>query len=103
MSYLEFSTQTEAQSCLDAINMMARQYWVNEGFTVADGGVVGKKSGDDNYEAVLTTTWDTVREIEGKFYIASLSGTPFEAGMGQLTAFSFIEVKAPPITQGGEV
>ncbi len=94
--YLEFTTRVEAQSCLDAINLMAANYWSSQGFTVVGTSLVGKKQGVDNPSAARTTTWDEVRKIKVKFYIASLTGTAFEIGMEQLQEFNFVEVSALP-------
>tara|TARA_R110000851_G_scaffold65043_1_gene147854 strand:- start:206 stop:526 length:321 start_codon:yes stop_codon:yes gene_type:complete len=94
---LEFSTRIEAQTCLGAIDAMAADYWVEQGYTVTNGQLIGKKNGVDNPSAARTLTWDAVEESpDGTFYFSSLTGTPFEAGMDQLSAaFTFTEKEIP--------
>lgn len=94
---LEFTTQSSAEACLAAINSMAAGYWVDQGFTVTNGELIGKKNGVDNPSATPTITWDTVQESpDGTFYFTSLTGTPYEVGMEQLSAlFTFTEKEIP--------
>jgi len=40
MKIMEFTTQSLAQSCADAIDALAVQYWTDQGRTVQDGTLV---------------------------------------------------------------
>lgn len=76
MLILEFDTKEEAQEALSAINGLAAQWWMQQGYTVEDGALVGKnaKTGLDSPGAQRTTTWDEVKESpDGTFYFSSLS------------------------------
>jgi hypothetical protein len=94
---LEFTTKAAAQTCLGDINSMAESYWLDQGYTVTNGQLIGKKNGVDNPDAARTLTWDEVKESpNGTFYFTSLTGTPFEAGMESLeSAFDFTEKYFP--------
>lgn len=95
---LEFTTQAEAQACLDAINTMAIQYWTDQGYTVENGELISKNAatGEDEPHKQRTTTWAVIKESpDGTFYFKSLTGTPYAAGMEQLTGFSFTEKEFP--------
>ena len=65
MMMLVFNTKKEAIDCLAQIDMYGRALYAEAGYTVVDGGIVGKsaKSGQDAPSAALTTTWDIVQEL----------------------------------------
>lgn len=76
MLILEFQIQQEADQCLAAINGLAAQWWMGQGYTVEDGALIGKnaKTHQDQPDKAKTTTWDTVKESpDGTFYFSSLS------------------------------
>lgn len=75
MLVLEFTTQQAALDCLDAINAMLSDWWKSQGWTVINNQLIGQKNGVDAPESAKTITWDTVKEINGNFYIASLTGS----------------------------
>ena len=73
---LEFSTQEAAQACLDAINSLAAQWWVSQGYTVIDGQLIGKNAatGQDQPDRARTITWAEIQQSpENTYYFASLS------------------------------
>lgn len=73
---IEFPTQSEAQAALDAINAVAAAWWVQQGYTVQDGQLIGKnaKTGQDAPDAQHTTIWAEIAESpDGTFYFSSLS------------------------------
>jgi len=72
---------------------------VRQGYSVDGEGVIGYKNGVENRDGNRTSTWDVVQEVNNKFYLASLTGTPFEAGMQQLSAFRFKEIDNLPLAQ----
>lgn len=79
MLVLDFPTKTEAEQCLAAVNGLAAQWWMEQGYTVENGELIGKnaKTGLDSPGAARTVTWDTVKESpDGTFYFTSLSNDP---------------------------
>lgn len=62
------------QQVLDAINQLAVAYWQDQGFTVDQDGLVGKKEGVDNHDAQKTVTWAEIQYApDDTPYIHSLS------------------------------
>jgi hypothetical protein len=80
---------------------MAANYWVEQGYTVENGQLIGKnaKTGEDMPDAARTLTWDIVKESPtGTFYFTSLSMDPrFIKGMERLPAMllGFTEMVLP--------
>jgi len=69
---LEFSTQAKADTALQVINQIAENYWIEQGYTVIDGELIGKRNGKDDLDACRTTTWDTVKESpDNTFYFTT--------------------------------
>lgn len=108
---LEFTTEAEAQACLDSINQLAVNYWQEQGYTVIEedgkNKLIGKnaKTNVDQPSKTKTETWDIVQTSpDNTYYFASLTGTPYEAAMQQLSeAFSFTEKEFPQNwIQGGD-
>lgn len=63
-----------AQELLSYVNLLAAGYWKQEGYTVANGGVIGRCKGIDNPSAVKTTTWAEIQTSpDGTEYFSSLS------------------------------
>lgn len=88
----ELATELEAETMLGAINAMASQYWLEQGYTVTNGELIGKKNGVDNPAAARTITWDNVKTSpDNTFYFSSLSNdTKFQNGTQQLIDAGFI-------------
>lgn len=65
----------DVYSDLAAINMIAEAYWIQEGYTVIDGVLIGKDgTGKDRPDAIHTTTWDEPRKApDGEYWIYSPS------------------------------
>ena len=58
-------------------NALAAGYYQSLGYTKDDGGIVGKKNGVDNPNAVRTTTWANKQTApDGTGYFTSLSNDP---------------------------
>lgn len=95
----ELDTEPEAQTMLGAINSMAGQYWIDQGYTVTNGELIGKKNGVDNPAAAHTITWDEIKQSpDDTFYFSSLSNdAKFQNGTQQLidAGFVFIEKEFP--------
>lgn len=75
---LEFQTLEEAQDCLSAINSLAADFWIGQGYIVIEEeGVrqlVGKNAatGEDEVMNTRTVTWDNIAESpDGTFYFTS--------------------------------
>jgi len=98
---LEFFTKAKAETCLAVINDMAAAYWVDLGYTVVDGHLIGKNSltGEDMPDSAKTITWDMIKESpDGTFYFASLrNDDKFKAGADRLPPeyFGFVEKPFP--------
>lgn len=98
---LSFPTQAQAEACLTAINQMAATYWVEQGYTVINGELIGKNAltGEDMPDSARTISWDTVKQSpDGRFYFASLSNDErFAKGMEQLpdAFFGYTEKPMP--------
>lgn len=74
---LEFPTESEAQACITAINIMAANWCAEHGFSIKKNGsnrVIGKRNGKDNLVGQTTNTWDKVKESpDGTYYVRSLT------------------------------
>jgi len=98
---LEFPTQKQAEACLAAINDMAATYWLDLGYTVANGQLIGKNAltGEDMPNSAKTITWDMIKESpDSTFYFASLrNDDKFKAGADRLPPeyFGFVERPFP--------
>lgn len=82
----EFNDKKTAQFVLDKINEMAEGYWQDQGYTVTNGELIGKKGGVDNPSAAHTISWAEIQKSpDGKFYFPSLSNDEkFKKGTQQL-------------------
>lgn len=87
---LECQSRESAAAVLDAINVLAGQWWQSQDFTVQDGQLVGRNAatGEDEPGSARTITWDTVKEsLDGTFYLTSLRNDPrFVDGIEMLPA-----------------
>jgi len=98
---LEFLTKLQAETCLTAINDMAAAYWLDLGYTVVNGQLIGKNAatGEDMPDSAKTITWDVVKTSpDGTFYFASLrNDDKFKAGADRLPPeiFGFVERPFP--------
>ena len=95
MKILEFQTQPEALQVLIAVNLRAKEYWAEQGYTVYNDTqtpkLVGKNAatGKDEPAKQLTESWDKIRKSpDNTFYFTSLTGTRFEGAMDDLRAFA---------------
>lgn len=91
----EFDSLEAAQACLAAINAVAQSYWLSQGYSVANGTLIGKNaaSGEDMPEAVRTSTWAQIEAMEGgKFGFYSPSNSPrFALWKGRLAEIGFTD------------
>ncbi len=98
---LNFPTKPQAEYCLGLVNQMAATYWVEHGYTVINGELIGKNAatGDDMPKSARTISWDTVKQSpDNTYYFSSLSNDPrFAKGMEQLPAaqLGFTEIEFP--------
>jgi hypothetical protein len=98
---LNFPSKAQAEYCLWRINQMAATYWVEQGYTVINGELIGRNAltGEDMPDSARTISWDTVKQSPDKtFYFSSLSNDPrFAKGMEQLPAdlLGFTEMEFP--------
>lgn len=76
MKILKFKAGTgDAQKSLFTVNQMALAWWGQQGYTITDGQLVGKKNGIDAPESTLTISWSEIKTSpDGEWeYYSSLS------------------------------
>ena len=99
MKIMEFTTQALAQSCADAIDALAVQYWTDQGRTVQDGTLISWNAATlaDDAAAPRTLRWATPElSPEGTWWVTSLVGTDYEPAMAGLRlAHTFTERDMP--------
>lgn len=94
-----YATEVEAINALAHFELVARQLWAAEGYTVIDEGVVSKNmaTGEDIPEAVVSR-WDVVQQHpDGGYYFASPRGQ-YPDYFDQLVTGNYTELEyTPPV------